>query len=206
MKIHSTPFLALAFASCLVAAGVSSAPSASAASSTTSKDRTVTGTFTSSDGNKGTYVETYTIVGTVATDTIVYTSTTLSETSTETLTTTTNTDGTKVVVFSDLGFGATVAFTSTITYGIGTSGNAVGTGTFVAVDGTTGTLTAILAKNGQTSITSIAFTSALGVLTREVRLEENGNGCDTDTILDVDAAGVLTVTTIARLGGMHHHH
>lgn len=205
MKIHSTPFLALAFTGCLLTAGLSSASPASAATST-SKDRTISGTFTSSDGNKGTYVETYTVVGAVATDTIVYTSTTLSETSTETLTTTTNTDGTKTVVFSKLGFGATVAFTSTITYITSTGGNAVGTGTFVAVDGTVGTVTAVLAKNGQTSITSIDFTSALGVLTREVRLEENSNGCDTDKILDVDASGVLTVTTIARLGGMHHHH
>ncbi len=205
MKIHSTPLLTLAFAGCLVATGLSSTTPTSTATSP-SKDRTVSGTFTFSDGNKGTYVETYTVVGVVATDTTVYTSTTLSETSTETLTTTTNTDGTKIVVFSDLGFGATVAFTSTITYAASTDGNAVGTGTFVSVDGTVGTLTAVLAKDGQTSITSINFTSALGVLTREVRLEDNGNGCDTDKILDVDAAGVLTVTTIARLGGMHHHH
>lgn len=205
MKIHRVPFLALALAGCLAAVGWSAVPDASAETTTTA-DHTASGKYKSSTGDEGTYVETYTVVGTVATDTIVYTSTTLSETSTDTLTTTTNTDGTKTVVYADLGFGATVATTLTISFTASTSGSAVGSGTFVSADGTTGTLAAVAAKNGDTSIISIDFTSTLGALTREVRLEEKCNGGDVDKILDVDASGALTVTTITRFGGMHHHH
>ena len=91
-----------------------------------------------------------------------------------TTTTTTNPDGTTTVVFSDLDFGATVAFTSTTTYSAPVNGSAIGTGTFTAVDGTTGNLTSVTTRTGQADANSINFTSAAGALTRQLRLEERG--------------------------------
>ncbi len=215
MKTHPLrPLFTLALTGCL-AASLSTAPTASAQTATptptvtatpTPTDRTANGQFHDSNGNQGTYVETFTVADDVATDTIVYTLSGSTGTRTETLTTTTNTDGTKTVVFSDLGFGATVAFTSTTTYTVGKGGSAVGSGTFTAADGTTGVLAAVVAHNGQTSITSTDFTSTAGVLTREVRLEEKANGSDTEKVLEVDGSGTLTTVTTTRFGGMHHQH
>jgi len=213
MKNSSTPLLILAFTGCIAAVGWSLVPAASAQTATptpsawsTPSDRTARGFFQSSDGNKGTYVETYVFSNGTTTDTVVYTLNDSTETSTEMLTATTNTDGTKTIVFSDTGFGATVAFTSTTTYTASKGGSAVGTGTFTAVDGTTGVLAAVVARNRQTSITSTDFTSALGVISREVRLEEKGGGGDVVKTLEVDATGTLTTATITRLGGMRHPH
>ena len=172
----------------------------------TPTNHTVNGQFRSSDGSSGTFVETFTVADAVTTDTIVYALTDGTTTSTETLTTTANADGTKTVVYSDLAFGASTAFTSTTTYTAAQGGSAVGTGTFTAADGTTGVLAAVSARNGHNSIVSTDFTSVTGVLTREVRLEEMANPGDVVKLLEVDAAGVLTTTTVTRFGGMHHQH
>ena len=218
MKIPIKPILPFTFAGCLATASLfavtgshaqTATPTATASPSgtPTPTDHTAKGQFRDSSGNSGTFVETFTVADDVTTDTVVYTlSSDSTQTSTETLTTTTNTDGTKTVVYSDLGFGATAAFTSTTTYAASTKGVAAGTGTFTAADGTTGTLIALSIHNGPTSITNTDFTSAAGAVTREVRLEEKGGGGDSVKTVDVDAAGTVTVTTVTRFGGMHHQH
>ena len=91
-------------------------------------------------------------------------------------------------------------------YSASMHGSAVGTGAYTAADGTTGVLAAVTARNRLTSITSMDFTSAAGVVTRQVRLEEKGEGSDAVKMFVVDASGTLTATTSTRFGGMHHQH
>lgn len=209
MKILPHVLIILAIGTCfaippsIVATASDETPTA--AVTTSSQDRSVSGQFKSSDGDAGTFIETYTVADPVTTDTIIYTMTDSTTTRTETLTTTANSDGTKTVTVNELGFGDTTAFTSTTTFAASKGGSAVGTGIYTAADGTTGVLAVVIARNGQTSITSTDFTSATGILTREIRLEEKGQG-DTVKTLNVDASGALTVTTITRFGGMHHQH
>ena len=150
-------------------------------------------------------MDTHTVVSNVTTDTLVLTSTaTTASTSTITTTTTTNTDGSKVVVFSDLDFGATVASAFTINLAVPVSGSAAGTGTFTLPTGTAGTLTALRFSVGGEEVTSLTLTSALGVVTTEV-LIAGTSGCSADELLSVSAANALTVTTIKLSAGSHHH-
>ena len=175
----------------------SASPTASA--SPASADRTAHGQFRSSDGTNGTYLETYLVSDNSSTDTIVYTLADSAESRTEIMATLTNSDGTRTVDYSELGFGATIAFKSTTTYIVSKGGSAVGTGIFTTPGGITGVLAAVVARNGQTSITSTDFTSSAGVLTRQVKLEEKGDDNDALKKLDVDATGTLTTTTLTRL-------
>lgn len=176
------------------------AATASAKTSTTSADYTLSGSFTET-GYSGTYVETHTVVGDVTTDTIVLTST-AATTSTITTTTTTNTDGSKVVVFSDLAFGATVASVFTADLAAPVSGSAVGLGTFTLSGGTAGTLRAVRFSVGGEEITSLTLTSALGVVTQEVFIA-GADGCARDEVLSVSAADALTVTSLKLTGKTH---
>lgn len=109
-------------------------------------------------------------------------------------------------MFNELGFGATAAFTSTTSFTSVKGGSAVGTGVFTATNGTSEVLATVVARNGQTSIISTDFTSTAGVLTRQVRLEEKGDGDDVVETFDVDATGTLTESIITLFGGMHHQH
>ena len=202
MKTLPSSLLILTLAGCFAATHRSAAASSSATSSTT-QDHPTSGRFQTSAGLKGSYEETFTVADSVATDTVVYTSADGTETSTVTTTTTANTDGTTTVAFSDLDFGATVAFTSTTTYSAPVDGSAIGTGTFTAVDGTTGTLVSVTTRTGQANVNSISFTSAAGALTRQVRLEEHGGPGDTLKVADVDVLGTLTSTTMLRFDGRH---
>ena len=213
MKRLLFPILYFVSANCITAAESADTPGAQAQMATpvasatlAASDKLAHGQFRFSDGSNGTFVETYVVTDSIATDSIIYTLADSTESSTETMTTTTNSDGTKTVDYSDLGFGATVAFKSTITYIVSKGGSAVGTGIFSTPNGTTGVLAAVVARNGQTSITSTDFTSSAGALTRQVRLVEKGGGSDAVKTLDVDAAGTLTTTTLTRFGGMHHQH
>ena len=132
-----------------------------------------------------------------------------------TTTTTVNTDGTQTVEFSDQAFGAATAFTSTTNYTLDSSGDAVGTGTFAAADGTNGTLTELKVRGERAggavrgehvSTTSLNFTSTAGALTRQVRLEARGGPGDLLKVADVDVLGTLTTTTILRFDDAHHPH
>ena len=195
MKTHSC-FLFTFVAACSLAATVS------AKTSSTSADYTISGQFTET-GYSGTYVETHTVVTDVTTDTLVLTATTAAV-STITTTTTTNTDGSKIVVFSDLGFGASVASTFTVDLAAPVSGSAVGTGTFILSGGTTGTLKALRFTVGGEEVTSLVLTSLTGVVSEDV-LISGGAGCAADEILSVSAANALTVTSLKLSAGSHHH-
>ena len=185
---------------------VNAAPLRAAPRSSAPQDHIASGNFQTGDGRKGTYSETFTVSGSVTTDTVVYTLTSSAETSTVTTTTTANTDGTQTVEFSNLGFGATTAFASTTNYTLDGSGDAVGTGTFTAADGTTGALTAVRVRAEHVSTTSFNFTSTAGALTRQVRLEARGGPGDLLKVADVDVLGTLTTTTILRSDDAHHPH
>ena len=202
MKRLSSSLLAWTLAPCLFA--VNAAPLRAAPRSLAAQDHTASGNFQTGDGSKGTYTETFTVSGAVTTDTVVYTLTSSAETSTVTTTTTANTDGTQTVEFSDLAFGATTAFTSTTNYTPDSSGDAVGTGTFTAADGTTGTLTAVKVRAEHVNTTSFNFTNTAGALTRQVRLEERGGPGDLLKVADVDVLGTLTTTTIMRFDDARH--
>ena len=206
MKILPSSLLILTLAACFATTHQSATAGSSSSSPSTTQDHTTSGSFQTSAGIKGSYEETFTVAGLVVTDTVVYTSADGTETSTVTTTTTTNPDGTTTVVFSDLDFGATVAFTSTTTYSAPVNGSAIGTGTFTAVDGTTGNLTSVTTRTGQADANSINFTSAAGALTRQLRLEERGGPGDTLKVVDVDVLGTLTSTTMSRFDGMHRPH
>ena len=205
MKTPPSSLLILTLAGCFAATHPCAAVPSSSSASTT-QDHTTSGSFQTSAGIKGTHEETFTVADSVATDTVVYTSADGTEASTVTTTTKTNTDGTSTVVFSDLDFGATVTFISTTTYSAPVDGSAIGTGTFTAVDGTTGTLTSITTRTGQANVNSINFTSTAGALTRQVRLEERGGPADTLKVADVDVLGTLTSTAMSRFEGMHRPH
>ena len=200
MKTHSC-FLLTLVAACGITATAAAKTSGPAA------NYTIAGNFTTT-GYSGTYVDTHAVVGDVTTDTLVLTatasSTTAAATSTITTTTTTNTDGSKVVVFSDLDFGATVASTFTIDLAAPVSHSAAGTGTFTLSSGTTGTLTALRFSLGGEEVTSLDLTSAAGVVTEEVLLSGT-SGCAADELLSVSAANALTVTSIKLSAGSHHH-
>ena len=213
MKIVIPPVRSIVFAGYLVAIGFGASPRAQGQSaqpaatvSPTPSDGTAHGQFRSSDGTSGTYVETYVVTDATATDSITYTLADSTESRTENLVTTTNSDGTKTVDYDELDFGTATPFKSTTAYTISKGGSAVGTGIFIAANGTTGVLAAVVARNGQISITSTDFTSSAGTLTRQVKLEEKGDGVDVVKTLDVDAAGTLTTTNLTRSGGMHHQH
>ena len=204
MKRLSSSLLAWTLVPCLLA--VHAAPLRAAPRSSIPQDHTASGNFQTGDGSKGTYTETFTVSGAVTTDTVVYTLTSSAETSTVTTTTTVNTDGTQTVEFSDQAFGAATAFTSTTNYTLDSSGDAAGTGTFAAADGTTGTLTALKVRGEHVSTTSLNFTSTAGALTRQVRLEARGGPGDLLKVADVDVLGTLTTTTILRFDDAHHPH
>ena len=206
MKTLPSSLLILTLTGCLATIHWSSAATSTTTPTTTTPGHTSSGDFQTSAGIKGSYEETFAIADSVVTDTVVYTSADGTETSTVATTTTTNTDDTTTVVFSDLDFGATVAFTSTTTYSAPVDNSTIGTGTYAAADGTTGTLTAIITRTGQANVTSINFTSAAGALTRQVRLEERGGPGDTLKVVDVDVLGTLTSTTLSRFDDMHHQH
>ncbi len=178
---------------------------ASAKTTGSSGSYTISGDFTTSTGYSGTYVDTRAVVSDVTTDTLVLISTALTaSTSTITTTTTTNTDGSKILVFSDLDFGASVANIFTINLAVPVSGSAAGTGTFTLPIGTAGTLTALQFAVGGEEVTSLALTSALGVTTTEV-LISGTSGCAADELLSLSAANALTVTSIKLSAGSHHH-
>ncbi len=177
---------------------------------------TASGTFRTSDGSKGNYTVTYSFSGATTTTTSVYTLLSSTQTSTDTTVTTNNLDGSRIVTFSHLGFGATVPFSSTTTYPTtiqttaatvtspkGTSG-AVGTGTYTAADGTSGTLVSLLTHGNQEVITSTEYTSAVGVRTRELRIENNGGTNQVIRTLTVDSANALTATALTLFPGRHH--
>ena len=216
MKIQRSILVLTTVGGLALASPLASRAETSTHSSSTSQDRTASGSFRLSDGTVGTYVDTLTVADNVSTDKVVYTATSASGTSTVTTVTTLNTDGSRLVVYTDLGFGATVPFTSTTTFAAcvtasastGGHGNmtagSIGTGTYTAADGTAGTLVSLLTRDGQDTILSTDYTSAAGVLTRELRLTSQGPGSLTIRTLSATAANVLTVTTLSRFSDDHH--
>ena len=175
------------------------------------------GNFRYNDGtttSAGTFVETHATSGTTTTDTVVYTLTSTGATSTDTTATTTNTDESKTVVYTHTAFGATASFAATVTFPAytttrttnrgstitRTSASPYGTGTFTAADGTTGTLTTIVADGIEATDLNDATTG----LTRELR--EDGDGFASSKTYSVSPAGVVTITSLTRFSGSHGHH
>ena len=206
MKARSH-LLAAALTGCLAAGNLVAVSSAVAqtTTATTTRDRTTTGNYRSTDGTAGTYIETFSLAGKVSTDKIVYTPTGSTETITDLMVVTVNADGTKTSVTTQFALGATTPSTFTVAVSAQVHGAAAGTGTFTLADGTAGTLTALVYKAGPANLTSLDLASAAG-LTRVLRSEERGNGGDSDTLVTVTPAGTLTSVTLIRFGGMHHHH
>ena len=181
----------------------------------------LSGTFTSSDGTTGTYVETKTTVGDVTTDTIALTDPAATTTGSYTVTTTVNSDGTRTVVYSDLALGATVPTVLTLTLpavtaSTGTAetmicGNAsvslYATGTLTSVAGLLDTLNAFVTLAGGDTVASLDFSTTLIGLARELFVVSNNGPSKVITTIDVSLAGVATTTklTLTATGSMHHH-
>ena len=179
----------------------------------------LSGTFTSSDGTTGTYVETKTTVGDVTTDTIALTDTDTATTGSYTVTTTVNADGTRTVVYADLALGATVPTVLSLTLPAVTTsttteticGNAsvslYATGTLTSAAGLLDTLNAFVTLAGGDTVASLDFSTTLIGLARELFVVSNNGPSKVITTIDVSLAGVATTTklTLTATGSMHHH-
>ena len=177
------------------------------------------GTFTSSDGTSGTYVETKTTADLVTTDTIALTSTDLTTTGSYTITTTVNSDGSKTVVYSDLALGATVptvltltlpavtASTTTTTLCGDASVSLYATGTLSSAASLLDTLTAFVTNAGGDTVASLDFSTTLIGLARELLVVSNNGPDKVITTIDVSLLGVATTTklTLTATASQHHH-
>ena len=201
----------------LALAGWMSTPSAQAHHSGSGS---LSGTFTSSDGTTGTYVETKATVDLVTTDTITLTASDATVGS-YTVTTTDNTDGTKTVVYADLALGATVPTVLSLTLPAVTTsttteticGNAsvslYATGSLTSVAGLLDTLNAFVTTAGGDTVASVDFSTTLIGLARELLVVSNNGSDKVITTIDVDLTGVATTTKLtltATASGHHHMH
>ncbi len=179
----------------------------------------LSGTFTSSDGTTGTYVEIKTTVDAVTTDTITLIASDTSSTGSYTTTTTVNADGSRTVVYADLAFGGTVPTVLSLTLPavIPTAiaeaticGNAsvslYATGSLTSVAGLLDTLSAFVTTAGGDTVASLDFSTTLIGLARELLVVSNNGSNKVITTIDVDLAGVATTTKLTLTAGMSGHH
>jgi hypothetical protein len=149
--------------------------------------KTIKGHFHSSDGNRGTYIETVDTNGDVVTDTVVYTRQSDKETSTD-ISIVTGKDtgtGTYTVAFSHTDYGTTAAFTSMKTVVYVKGEGHVGNGTYTNADGVAGTFRTLEYYVKDIKIESSAYVPSTGTGTNELRVEEDALGFKTVRTLTV---------------------
>ena len=152
MKTHALSRL-LSFASAAVAVVLALVPAVGSAQITglapvkhpgTGFTFGLSGTFKSTDGVSGTYKETEIVYDARSTSTtLTFTRSTDQATRTETTEDVTNADGTLTENFTSTDYGAASSFTSSRTITRQGRGQSTGQGTYLAADGTGGTLTTL---------------------------------------------------------------
>ena len=174
------------------------------------KSGSFSGSYTSSDGTTGTFVETRTVADSVTTDKIVYTQASTALTSTDTAVVTLNTDDSATLAFTHLGFGSTVPFTADFTFAAtsvtlmdGTTKTfpgSYGVGTYKYASGATGTAsTFVSAGPGGTTAATDLLSETTGLTRQLLSVEGDFHGITTKTIT-VTPAGDLTTATVTLTG------
>jgi hypothetical protein len=156
--------------------------------------KTRKGAFKSTDGNRGTFIETVVTNGDTKTDTFVYTRGSDKETSTD-ITTTTDVSATShTVSYSHTDYGSTTPFVSKKTVDEVKGGN-FGTGTYTNADGVSGTFRTLETSAGSVSVVSAAYIPSTGAGTNDLRVEEDTLGFKVVRTLSVDPAGTTSSIT-----------
>jgi hypothetical protein len=153
--------------------------------------RTLKGTFHSSDGVTGKFVETIDVNGDTTTDKRVLTRKSDGATSTDTTVTTKTSDTSETVVYTHLGYGASAAYTSTKTV-TKIKGGATSAGTYTDASGGAGTIKSLDTTAGLTSISATQSTDASNAVTTDLHTQETD--ADRGLIKDITVAPDGTVT------------
>lgn len=154
--------------------------------------KTLKGTFHSSDGVSGKFVDTIEVNGATTTEKRVLTRKSDGATSTDTTVTTKTSDTSETVVYTHVGYGTSATYTSTKTV-TKVKGGATGLGTYTDANGVSGTLKSLDTTSGLTDISATQATDANNAVTTDLHTQETD--ADRGLIKDITVAPDGTVSS-----------
>ena len=161
----------------------------------------ISGNFKSTDGVSGNFQQTeipYSVKSSITT--VILTRSTDQATRTETTTDLTNADGTRTESLTVTDYGATTSFTSSRTITSEGRGQSVGQGTYLAADGTTGTLTTLETQPSPgVDVLSTVYNSPGAGISHEQRTQTTLAGKTVIKTLNIDPSGNVTSVVQTRI-------